>query len=164
MLRKVLAVAIIFVSCLVISNSAFAVPAQSAYMTVADNNTTAQSGTPATYSWDQKPWLYFTSPSDIVTYSVSWWNLVGDTVKTPEFKLVTGTNQVWQGLDNWNSIKKAGLWTVRADYSTPTTGGSTGDVSFKINAAPEPIGAALFMIGAGALGIIKNRRNKKAKV
>ncbi len=134
-----------------------------AYMTTAENVTTAQPGTPATYNWDQSPWLYFTIPSILKTYTVSWWNYMGDNITDIAEKQI-GTTDVWHGFsnfDDWQAIRKAGDWTVRADYSNAAGNGSTGDIRFRINAVPEPVSSALFILGGGAIAVLKLRKKKQ---
>ncbi|MDD5173734.1 MAG: PEP-CTERM sorting domain-containing protein [Candidatus Omnitrophica bacterium] len=157
-----LLIMIVAVSVLVFAGTASA-SALTAYMTIGDEDTTPQGGTPATYNWDQSPWLYFTSPSDTLTYSISWWNAVGDPIMTSSTDVTTDTYDVWHGFSNfadWAEIRKAGYWTVRADYSYAGGYGSTGDISFKINAVPEPISSALFLLGGGAIAVLKLRKKK----
>lgn len=78
-----------------------------------------------------------------------------------DFGVNDGTPNTWT---NANGGPIAGIspnahwiWTANP------TDGDVRYFSTKITATPEPIGAALFVMGAGALGIIKSRRNKKAK-
>lgn len=128
-----------------------------------DGSSTVQPGAPAVYNWNQSPWLYFLSPSNTFTYSVSWWNYTGDALKTPSVEITSGTGNIWHGFSNpadWIAIRKAGDWTVRADYSYANGYGSTGEVPFKINAVPEPISSALFLLGGGAIAVLKLRRKK----
>jgi hypothetical protein len=159
--RKVALLIIIFISLVVFTGSA---SADLAYMTVGDGDTTAQPGTPATYNWEQSPWLYFTSPSNILTYSISWWNAAGSPVITNTYEFTTGTSSIWHGFDefaDWAAIRKAGDWTVKADYSYYGGGpGTTGNINFRINAVPEPISSALFLLGGGAIAVLKLRKKK----
>jgi len=158
-----LLIMIVAVSVLVFAGTASA-GALTAYMTVDGGDTNPQPGTPATYNWDQSPWLYFTLPSGATTFSVSWWNYTGDILTTPVFNVTAGTTNVWHGFSNfedWAAIRKAGDWTVKADYSYFGGGpGTTGDISFKINAVPEPISSALFLLGGGAMAVLKLRKKK----
>ncbi len=140
-----------------------------AYMTVANGDTTHQptTGTPAvaTYNWDQSPWLYFTIPSLAKTYTVSWWNYAGDNI-TDVSENAKGATALWHGFMNfsdWAAIRKDGDWTVRADYSYASGGpGTTGEIKFKINAVPEPVSSALFLLGGGAIAVLKLRKRKKS--
>jgi hypothetical protein len=83
---------------------------------------------------------------------------------TSSTDVTTDTYDVWHGFSNfadWAEIRKAGYWTVRADYSYFGGGpGTTGDISFKINAVPEPISSALFLLGGGAMAVLKLRKKK----
>jgi hypothetical protein len=69
------------------------------------------------------------------------------------FNNSTNTNQTWFGFSSsfWNSVKTPGTWTITAD-SFNTSKPFLGSTNFKINAAPEPVGTILFLIGAFIMG------------
>lgn len=75
----------------------------------------------------------------------------------------TGTGKLTTGLhDVWFKIEPA---PTSEDLVLSFAANGNNKYAYVDNlhvaATPEPIGAALFVIGAGALGIIKNRRNRK---
>ncbi len=163
--RKFALLLVVVVSLVAFAGNASAVP--SACMVDKENSFNSQptTGTPAvaTYNWNQSPWLYFLSPSSVLTYSVSWWDYTGDIFKTPSVEITSGTGNVWHGFSNfadWAAIRKTGDWAVRADYSHANGYGSTGEVPFKINAVPEPLSSALFLLGGGAIAVLKLRKKK----
>lgn len=162
--RKIALFLVLVVSLVVFAGSASAVT-QSSYMVDEEFSFNPQpaAGSPAvaTYAWDQNPWLYFVSPSSMLTYSVSWWNHTGEALKTPNLEITVGTNNVWHGFsnfDDWAAIRKAGDWTVRADY-TYADGSSSGEiVPFRV--VPEPVSSALFLLGGSAIAALKLRKRK----
>ena len=159
--RKFALLIVVVVSLLAFAENASAVP--SAYMVNEENSFSAQPGTPATYNWEKQPWLYFSVPSGIFAYSISWWNHIGDPVKTYNIELPNNTGNIWHGFSTfaeWTAIRKAGDWTVRADYTNADGYSSTGEVPFKINAVPEPISSALFLLGGGVIAVLKLRKRK----
>jgi hypothetical protein len=160
--RRFVLLTVVLVSLIAFSGLASAVT--TADIVDADGSSAAQPGTPATYSWNQSPWLHFESPSSLFTYTVSWWNFTGDSLKTPSLEITSGTTSVWSGFSNfadWSAIRKAGNWTVRADYSTAGGAGTTGEIAFKVNAVPEPISSALFLLGGATLAVRQYRKKGK---
>lgn len=163
--KIVLFLALVF-SLAIFAGNVFASP--SGYMVDEEFSINPQpaTGSPAlaTYGWDQSPWLYFVSPSNILTYSISWWNHTGEVIYTPTFEVTSNTNSVWHGFSNfseWAAIRKAGDWTVKADYSYAGGGpGTTGEVPFKV--VPEPVSSALFLLGGGAIAALKLRKKKNS--
>ena len=117
-----------------------------------------------TFKWDETPYLlmHFDHSG---TVSESWMSpitktlyqfTVADGQTTNPIDLDSKDKWVLNTLPDWLSSREKGIWT----WSVEAVGG-TKVQNGCLTVTPEPIGAALFMIGAGALGIIRNRRNKK---
>lgn len=73
-------------------------------------------------------------------------------------------NKFWNPQALVYELVKGKEWLVAwEDLDAGLCGGGDrdyNDMYVKVTATPEPIGAALFVLGAGALGIIKSRRKK----
>lgn len=78
--------------------------------------------------------------------------------------LRTAGSEFWGAVLYNGAVKERQILSFSGfNWSYPTVTAAQWDASGgpNINIVPEPIGAALFIIGAGALGIIRSRRNKK---
>jgi len=121
----------------------------------------------------QKPWFYVKFDDGIrYLYSDNSF-LVYDPVDdgvSASYKYSKDTilskNKFWFTFSDkeWLQIKQLGAWKAYAksvQYSIDRCFSKTifnGRASFSVS--PEPIGTALFLLGAGTLGIIRHRRNK----
>ena len=163
---------LVVISCLIVfaflgfTHSAFAISQVSSAMVDADGSYTVQPGTPPTYTWTEQPWLSLKLPSSAFAYSVSWWTPEGATSSFSNLEITSGTSSVWHSLSDWfapGGSRKAGDWTVRADYSS--AGGADSETfKFKVNAVPEPVSSALFLVGGVALAVRQYRKRKNAGV
>ena len=63
----------------------------------------------------------------------------------------TKEKEGWLNLDNWNEIRKEGLWNVSAEYITSNGRSGTGFTSFTVT--PEPYAVVLFLVGALIMGL-----------
>jgi hypothetical protein len=137
-----------------------------AYAVGSNGSTTFQS----TFTLNQQPYIYvqfYNAPpvgslTNETTFSV-WQNPSG--VTQPSLSTVSSSNQLWISFtpSEWNSIKKVGTWdTTQFSFSTSGVAASPffEQASFKVTAAPEPVGTVLFLTGALIMGISILRRNK----
>ena len=69
--------------------------------------------------------------------------------------VATGTDR-WIGLEDWDAIRKEGLWNVSAQYITQNGKSGTGFASFTVT--PEPYGIILFLVGSLVIGIKLNKQ------
>jgi len=71
------------------------------------------------------------------------------------------TNQYWVSYPGpvWDSVKTVGTWTVTAN-SFNDGQPLTGQTTFRVNAAPEPVGTVLFLTGGIVMAICILRRKK----
>lgn len=130
------------------------------------------------FQWDQKPWLHVSvSETDFIgNWLLSYWNHQATPSSTyldnflypfSDFVKV-GTSDLYLSfdLDQWEAIRKLGDWDISSavilssrgpNYSTKLQAYS-GDTFFKV--VPEPISAGLFLLGGGALALVKRARRK----
>ena len=141
------------------TNSAVADLYMDLYMTDSFGSTTSQT----VFDWDDTPWLYLQFPEGGWNATVSWWE---DTDSNYYFTGSTPSTEqdIWLSINNWDSIKRIGLWEVNAVFfhanrSRPTFGFDS--TSFTVN--PEPISSILFVSGGATLAF-RHYRKKKKKV
>ena len=77
--------------------------------------------------------------------------------------------EFWAAVSSNNIVRQRQILTFDgSNWTYPGISESSwkdqGGPSVGPSVTPEPISSALFIVGAGALGIIKTRRNKKVKV
>jgi hypothetical protein len=105
----------------------------------------------------QTPYLFMHIPASqtVETYKSSWWS---PTAATPQFVDIgpDGSHDLTLTLD-WLSVPKTpGPWSVDgiySDFENPDVMKTTG-FSF----VPEPISASLFLLGGGALAVIRKKK------
>ncbi len=136
------------------------------------------------FGWTQKPWLHFEVPSwdndftgDLI---LSFWNYPTPPSSNFLSNLFTDYDHVrvdssdiylsFKDDATWNSIKKAGDWQVNSAVILFKPAGVgdllpwgnitaySGTTNFKV--VPEPISAGLFLLGGGALVLVKRSRRK----
>jgi len=174
-----LLVAALVGSCL-LSKAAFAETTELEY---ADEFTTKSSGSMAnitTFSWSEKPWLFLQlndgSTSDALPSVADTWSTWRDPSGTNYTLTETTTvNGQWLSFSDalWNSIRKAGDWTLTAwsQMNTTTIDPDTGisesaaivyntkdTFTFKVLSGPEPISCGLFLLGGAALALSRKRK------
>ncbi len=124
-----------------------------------------------TFHLSDTPWLYIQIPKNNIrrndVQSMSSWNdSSGNVYKVNETD--TGVLEVWHYIANWNSIKKAGLWTVDSGYAILDKRGrikdsGSGSASFIVlQHGPEPVSSILIVTGGCVFvfrQIWKKRRN-----
>lgn len=117
----------------------------------------------STFGWDDKPWLYLKLPAaGVAETNSTWTDPLGADSLTDEN--VSGLIEVWLGFDNWNEIRRAGLWHVNATYDFLYTSDPSGSGACTFTVTPEPVSSVLFLLGAGVLGAgLKKRSGKKLK-
>jgi len=147
------------------AGSAFAVvDAFEVYMTDANGNFTEKT---TSFGWNETPWLYVHAPQSFSHVSASWW----ESPSNEYFFSATGpgsAKDVWislnQGQDalgnnvTWADVQESGLWSVNA-VAYYTTGGIEND-STSFTVTPEPVSAALFLIGGISLAAARRRKQK----
>ena len=69
---------------------------------------------------------------------------------------INNESERWISLENWDSIRKEGLWRVSAEYISGNNKIGTGFASF--NVTPEPYGIVLFLIGSFIIGLKLNHQ------
>jgi len=136
-----------------------------------------------TFEFNEKPWLYinfkegFESPKDRIGGSLTdtTWTWDGGEAKDQTFtKFVMGNkNELWIAFSDsyWkNNMQIAGDWVISAtsflNDKTIVPGAGivnkyTGEVSYKVNAVPEPISCVLFLTGGAAIAAFR-KKSKKA--
>jgi len=156
MLKKILAVILCISASMILVSNSFAADKDDGVYTVAFAGSTKYVGT---FNLDQKPWLFIKSTGDLNLIPRSkWFDSVDDKFKNTQ--TLANEKGFWLSFsDNyWSDIVKHGQWRIKALEGKGQDKNRIGSAHFIVT--PEPIGSALFMIGAGALGIIKRRRNK----
>jgi hypothetical protein len=132
----------------------------------------------------QKPWLHISVPETdfYQDWTMSFWNYPAPGASTflsnnfsayAEYEKV-GDSDIYLSFndDVWGALTKVGEWNISASTTLFTSSGSpyywttlkaySWDVDFTVTNTPEPISSALFLLGAGALGLKTYRsRNKK---
>lgn len=112
------------------------------------------------FDWGDTPWLYLKLPESGLNVTQSNW-------KDPDSNYYfigsdPGTEQeIWLSLNDWDSIKRTGLWEAEAVYSYASGSFSSGSTSFTVS--PEPISSILFVTGGATLAV-RHYRKKKKKV
>ena len=164
-----------------ISSSAFAGPyINEIYMTDADTSFARQSvanpivypgpdvpyigTTYGGYGWNDQPWLYINPTNNIRSYQVSWWYNEANPAITGDTYTVTSATNIWHDLSNWSAPggpRTEGWWNVRVLYTTLAGDQGSSITKFHVTAAPEPISAALFLIGGAGLVVARRKRRKK---
>lgn len=130
------------------------------------NSTVAQSN----FTTSQQPWLYvqYYQTPPVNNPQTNFFAL-----QSPNSTVLTATNSTNQNVNwitinpsNWNSIKTTGTWTITAASfnNDPTVQPLFGQTTFHVNAAPEPVSAVLFILGALIMGISIIRRNRTLAV
>jgi hypothetical protein len=129
--------------------------------TVGSQGSTTQQ---TTFTAGQTPWLYVelfpTAPSDPTLVNRSNSFLVQSPTGTTLSKGTSSGNQFWVSYAD----STPGLWTVTIDSSGPTSLSRllVGRTGFQVNAAPEPKGTILFLLGGLIMAISIMLRRKKA--
>ena len=108
------------------------------------------------FGWDETPWLYLNLPGSGSGMSVSWSWWVSPTNDVYYNGTLTTQDEVWLSLNNWNSVREVGNWTINSAYFYPTGEGGTGTAAFAV--APEPIGGILFLVGGVSLAVARLRK------
>ncbi len=157
----------LFVLTILFVPAAFAVPAESnfpQFKTVdADGSTTVKNE----FGWDETPWVY--GLTDAVSanrhaHVQTEWYFNSSLLGTANEDGPNQQNTFWFTPLNWNSIKQAGVWTVKGYFQVddaPHTLFKSGADQHTFTVTPEPISMALFGLGAGALGLKRMRRKKQ---
>lgn len=82
---------------------------------------------------------------------LGWWGSEGNQNTISESGFIRGSSIKLSLADsNWPALQKVDSYNIHLN----------GYGTLHATVTPEPIGAALFALGAGALGIIKRRRGK----
>lgn len=110
------------------------------------------------FGWNDLPWLYaaLSAASGSPLTVTSSWKSPGGTTYSAGNTLSDG--KMWLYLEDWNSVKTAGLWNIDATYSY---GGGSGIGSTTFTVTPEPVSVALFLFGGAVLAA--GYRKKKTK-
>jgi len=140
-----------------LSTNSFAADNDDGVYTVASAGSTEFVGT---FALNQKPWLFVKANDALNPIPRSkWFDPTDDKFKTTQ--TLAGAEGFWLSFadNDWSSITKKGEWSIKALEGKGEDKKKIGKAHFIVT--PEPIGSALFMIGAGALGMIKRRRSRK---
>jgi len=130
-----------------------------------------------TFGWNETPWLFTHVPKGVTFVSASWWqdpgtqySFDGSAYYFEDQNPAGLTGQfIWISLDqtsgglDWIDIRQGGTWT--ADVETNNIYGFTfGEEQRSTNftVTPEPVSAALFLIGGISLAAARRRRQKLA--
>ncbi len=119
-----------------------------------------------TFGWNDKPFSYVLFPTVDTAQMLQFnriWKYGNDVVATQN-ETYSGESPVtyWKGLDNWfdSGVRKNGQWSVETIWNY-----SGSKYQFKstdnFTVTPEPIGAALFLLGGFALSSRKYFKSKK---
>lgn len=116
----------------------------------------------SSFKMEQKPWLFVKAMSQLNPIPQTQWTNPSNGLFTNTSTLA-GNNGFWLSFSDqeWKGATAKGKWTVNATDKLNGVGPEMkqlGSANFVVT--PEPIGSALFLIGAGALGLIKRSRNK----
>lgn len=149
----------------------------SIYMTASENDTTEVTGD---FAWDTKPWVYIqlkdTTLSSVgSSLTASKWTWDDPASKRDpsylQMEYSQRDNNLWISFSDsqWNSIKKAGFWDVDAASLFHPEGSRNlillqGSTGFRVAGpitTPEPVSAALFLIGGVALSTRRFFKKKK---
>ena len=171
-MKKILFAVAIMVSVILFSinysQAADLIPSTGPYMT--DNDTTIPTGSKTSFAWNEKPYdfIQFNVADLGKTLTLHWTWKYGDEIVSDDgsgtmySKNMTGAlYNNWQSLSDWDTLKegRAGDWSVLTTWNSGTGGSQT--LNFKLNAAPEPVSSALFLIGGVTLAAIRIRKKKR---
>ena len=151
-------------------------------MVTGDNSTTTQPGSPlSTYLYPtDAPWIHFVLPAaptatdwSTIYMDWKWFNPVTSSFESQypvSQDRESGIVASWYSPLDWTSIQKPGEWKVDATFKwwqddagtivDQTGSGSVGFLMSSQTVTPEPISAALFLIGGLALSTRKLFRKK----
>lgn len=125
------------------------------------------------FGWNEKPFAFIQFDVDNLNANlplfVTWkWKFMGKGHPFWEFEKVTDFSDdslnIWNSVDNWDSYKKVGEWSVRTTWWNPSVcsgKGGWGNDKINFTVTPEPYSSILLVFGAGCLGTIIGLKRKK---
>ncbi len=156
MVKNIFIIVLCIMATMILAGNSFAGDKADGVYTVASPGSTDLVNT---FKIDQKPWL-FVQYGDVLNLipRAKWFDPAGDVFKSTV--TLAGTNGFWLSLSDhlWGKVAEHGEWDIKALAGKGQDKVVLGKAHFSVT--PEPIGSLLFAIGAGALGIIKRRRDK----
>ena len=113
------------------------------------------------FGFDETPFLHLHLPSNALNFTTSFWNAPSSASYFTSHGPSTDQD-VWFSLVNWNTIREKGLWNVNAGVLFAQGGSASDQTSFTVT--PEPMSAALFVVGGLTLALASRRKKNALNV
>lgn len=123
------------------------------------------------FEWHEEPFVYswFSNVDPLLEFQVTRTWMYGLTEVAKEQETFSGLASIenWRGLSNWADVRQAGDWFVTTEFGytgSSFTGfaGSMMTVNPAVTVTPEPLSAALFLIGGLAMAAGRTLKRKQA--
>ncbi len=120
----------------------------------ADGSTTIKN----IFSFDETPYIHLHLPGVGLNFAGSFWNSPTNLNHFASHGPSTDQD-IWFSLTNWNTVREQGNWGVIANFFSSQGLSGSDQTSFTVT--PEPLSAALFVVGGLTLAAA-TRRKKNA--
>ena len=118
------------------------------------------------FGWDETPYLFLWLPIVDATKTLNItniWKFGNTVVDTQNLTSSITPLKDWFTLSDWLTERQVGDWSVTTTWGYDDSKYKICCQETKFTITPEPISAALFLIGAGFFGASRFRKNKNIK-